>query len=390
MLGSRQDAEDAAQAVFLVLAKTARRLVWRESVAGWLHRVAVCTAHNAYRTKKRRQAREEEAAKTMIEEQSRREGDQATIAALHTALADLPEKYRLPLVLHYLEGKSYDEAAGQIGCGESALAMRLARGRELLRSRLARRGLALSVTAMAGLLAKEAVAVGISEAFVAATVKMACGWAVAGSAVTGAAVVPAQVAELTKGVLNMMFWSQVKVAAVVVAGVAVIGGGGVAATRLALGENPRLPKVTAEKPVIKEQVNDPSETEAINGLRLTLATNAGLAAGWTCQVAMLMCPDCSRTEFPNKMRNCDNCQHCFTAGMFCESCSIRLGRCYRCGKQMPGYTLRWENAGKDPLVLIRGLYRDFEQHRVFCKSQDGVVAPQNKANFAVGDKLPET
>jgi hypothetical protein len=57
---------------------------------------------------------------------------------------------------------------------------------------------------------------------------------------------------------------------------------------------------------------------------------------------------------------------------------------------MPGYTLRWENAGKDPLVLIRGLYRDFEQHRVFCKSQDGVVAPQNKANFAVGDKLPET
>src|SRR5438445_86589 len=55
----------------------------------------------------------------------------------------LPERYRAPVILCYLEGKTVDEAALQIGCPRGTVASRLARARERLRVRLARRGLAL-------------------------------------------------------------------------------------------------------------------------------------------------------------------------------------------------------------------------------------------------------
>src|SRR5207302_3379595 len=93
----------------------------------------------------RRAARSEEAS--AAPELSWREA----CAALHQELERLPERYRLPLLLCYLGGKSRDEAAAQLGWTLQSLKGRLERGRQRLRDRLARRGITLSAGLLAAL-----------------------------------------------------------------------------------------------------------------------------------------------------------------------------------------------------------------------------------------------
>lgn len=262
VLNNHQEAQDVAQAVFLIMAKKAGRLVGEGSIAGWLHRVALFAARDACKARRRREAREEEGAKSMILEQTADGNDAETAAALHATLADLPDKYRLPLVLHYLEGQPYETVGARLGCGQSALAMRLSRGRELLRGRLARRGVALSVPVLAGLLTQEAAAGTVSEAFVAATAKMACGWVAAGgTAAAGAAVIPTPVAAAMKGAINMMFWSSVKTAALATVAAIAVGGAG----------------VTAVVAVAKDQAKSAAQVAA--AVPVAPAASGGLAEG---------------------------------------------------------------------------------------------------------------
>jgi RNA polymerase sigma-70 factor (ECF subfamily) len=136
VLGNGHDAEDAFQAVFLVLARKAGSVRPPSRVGGWLHGVARRTALEARRAAAVRRTKE---AKAVPHRNG--EHDQALGEALDLELAGLPEAYREVIVLSDLEGRTRKEVAGLLGCPEGTVASRLARARAALAVRLARHGL---------------------------------------------------------------------------------------------------------------------------------------------------------------------------------------------------------------------------------------------------------
>jgi RNA polymerase sigma factor (sigma-70 family) len=152
ILGHRQDAEDAFQATFLVLARKAGSTRWQASVGGWLYTVAHRLAVRTRKQAERRRACEREAGRTPRAESSLCE----LAAVVDEELRRLPAKYRDPLLLHYLEGVTAEMAARQLGLSRGTFYNRLNRGRELLRERLSRQGLSLAAPLLAAALAHEA------------------------------------------------------------------------------------------------------------------------------------------------------------------------------------------------------------------------------------------
>jgi RNA polymerase sigma factor (sigma-70 family) len=146
VLGDPDDAEDAFQATFLLLARKAGSLRVDRTLAGWLHRVGYRVAVQAGIAAGRRRRHEERAA-ALASQVVERPVDAVVEAAesrgvLHAELDRLPDRLRLPVVLYYLEGRSYAEAATLLGVPEATVRGRLVRARDRLRDRLTRRGLA--------------------------------------------------------------------------------------------------------------------------------------------------------------------------------------------------------------------------------------------------------
>jgi RNA polymerase sigma factor (sigma-70 family) len=144
VLNQQQDAEDAFQATFLVLARKAGSIRDRRVLARWLYEVAYRIAMRAKTNGVRRRAHErqggEMVATVSVDDHSWRE----LRPVLHDEVNRLPEKYRLPVILCYLEGKTNEEVAQLLHWPVGTVKGRLSRARDLLRSRLTRRGLALS------------------------------------------------------------------------------------------------------------------------------------------------------------------------------------------------------------------------------------------------------
>ena len=142
ILRDEHDAQDAFQGTFLILVRRAASVRKRESVASWLHGVALRVAACA-RTAMTHRRKHEKRAVELTAVRFSHEGyppDLATI--LHEELGRLPERYRAVVVLCYLEGQTCEAAARQLGWPVGTVKSRLARGRERLRGRLLRRGLA--------------------------------------------------------------------------------------------------------------------------------------------------------------------------------------------------------------------------------------------------------
>jgi RNA polymerase sigma factor (sigma-70 family) len=236
MLSDPLDVEDAFQATFLVLARKAGSIQDADRLGPWLHGVArrVAARSRALSSRRKsleRQDIEEPAAESpdLLERLEIRE-------ALDEELARLPEKYRAPLVLCYLEGLTHDEAAEALRWPVGTVRSRLAGGRDRLRARLTRRGLAPSA-AVPALLPSGA----LSPTLISTTVRVA----------TTAGSPSAHVLNLAKGALIAMAWNQWKAVAVVglMAGLTV-GAAGVVAQQGEAGK--------AEAPAAKTSKDQPS------------------------------------------------------------------------------------------------------------------------------------
>ena len=144
-----QDAEDAAQATFLVLARRAGTIGRRESVSCWLHGVALRVAAKARTAATRRRTHEQRGGKMRIAAHVV-EGDLQAVedhddwAALHQELDQLPKSFRDPLILCYLDGLTQEQAAAQLRCPLGTIQSRLARGRAKLKVCFEKRGVSLS------------------------------------------------------------------------------------------------------------------------------------------------------------------------------------------------------------------------------------------------------
>jgi RNA polymerase sigma factor (sigma-70 family) len=154
ILRDDHEAMDAFQATFLILVRKGRSLWVRDSLGPWLHRVACRAAGRARAEVTRRRTLERRLAAVSPHRVADDDRD-GLAAAVHEELNRLPDRYRIPIVLCDLEGRTCEEAARHLGCPIGTIGSRLARGRERLRGRLARRGLAPAIGSLMSLLSTE-------------------------------------------------------------------------------------------------------------------------------------------------------------------------------------------------------------------------------------------
>ncbi len=142
VLSHPEDIADVFQATFLVLVCKARSIRGRPALGAWLQQVAHRVAVRAGVESARRRCRERDAgmarAANIHPHRDEREDDWRPV--LREELSRLSDRYRLPLLLCDLEGRTQAEAAAELGCGEATVRRRLKAARALLRSRLGRRG----------------------------------------------------------------------------------------------------------------------------------------------------------------------------------------------------------------------------------------------------------
>ena len=149
VLGDCHEAQDAFQAVFLVLARKAGAVRNRESVGSWLYGVALRVAARARTRLNRRRTRErptEDGEDEILAPSAEAAGNTDDADTVHQEVGRLSEKYRVPIVLCYLEGLTHDQAAARLGWPVGTVRSRLARARDQLRVRLVRRGVTVPAT----------------------------------------------------------------------------------------------------------------------------------------------------------------------------------------------------------------------------------------------------
>jgi RNA polymerase sigma factor (sigma-70 family) len=225
ILRNSHDAEDAFQATFLVLARKASTLKSRELLANWLCGVAYQTARKAKAAAAKHHARQRQVNEMPEPEIVRQDLREDLQPLLDQELTSLPEKYRLPIILCDLEGKTRKEAAQQLDMPEGTLSSRLARARTRLAKRMARHGIAFSGGAIATNLSQNTVSACVPVSLLGATVKAATSIAAGKAATT--AIVSAKVAALTEGMLKAMLLTKLKTVTWVLAMAVIIGVGGV-------------------------------------------------------------------------------------------------------------------------------------------------------------------
>jgi RNA polymerase sigma factor (sigma-70 family) len=252
LLRHEQDAEDAFQATFVVLARKAASVSAGVALPAWLYRVAYRSALEAKAQSSRRAAYERRLIEAAIV--NVRPPD-ALLDALDDAVAALPDKYRAPVVLCHLEGRSYAEAAELLGCPAGTIAIHLSRARERLRAWLVRRGLVVSAGTLASVLAAA------GREAPAALTNHAVRAALAAAAVPVAETAPTPVVALAEGVLRTMFKAKLKNVAILVV-LITFAATGTSMLAYGLQDPPSTPKESIKRPATKSEDRVKTLTQA--------------------------------------------------------------------------------------------------------------------------------
>jgi RNA polymerase sigma factor (sigma-70 family) len=214
ILGRSHDAEEAAQAAFHTLALNASKLSNHPSIVGWLHHVAWNVSMNARRSVETRRIREQEAVAEMPQSTPFQNAEWEQLKPLlDSELNALPEKYRIPLILHHIEGRTQEEIANLLSCKPSTVSMRLTRGRQKLKNRLKKCGLCVAIGMLGELMSKNASAA-MPETLVSKTAQ-AAKFVVTHKEIVGETI-SAKVAALTQGIEKMLYLKKIKSIATIV------------------------------------------------------------------------------------------------------------------------------------------------------------------------------
>jgi RNA polymerase sigma factor (sigma-70 family) len=231
VLRHEQDAEDAFQAAFLVLARNCGSIRRREALGSWLYGVAYRTAMKAKRSAARRRNHEARVQARRTDLQSVPPTWDDVQAVLDEEIQRLAEPYRSAFVLCVLEGKKEAAAAAELGIKEGTLSCRLARARQRLRKQLTARDIQLSAVLAALSVAQDAGRAAVPAGLAQATIRFGLSVAAGESA---AGVIPAQIAALAAGVTRAMFLSKTKIAFIVLLAAGLFAGGAAVLTHQAL------------------------------------------------------------------------------------------------------------------------------------------------------------
>ncbi len=249
ILGNAHDADDAFQAAFLVLVRKADSVRPREAVGKWLYGVAYRTALEARSRIARRRVKELPLHDMPSPQTNPEQPGQELGPILDRELSRLADKYRLPIVLCDLEGRSRKEVAHQLAIPEGTLSSRLATARKKLAKRLARLGFAVSAAALGMLLMEKTAMASPSLSLLSSTTKAALSVATGPTAAAG--IVSTTVSSLTEGVIKTMFLAKIKTTALVLCGIAALGlgtGGVYYQTRVRADDSPRETQKADQKP----------------------------------------------------------------------------------------------------------------------------------------------
>ncbi|HSZ54716.1 MAG TPA: RNA polymerase sigma factor [Tepidisphaeraceae bacterium] len=226
VLRHQQDAEDAFQATFLVLAMQASTIRDPSMLAGWLFGVARQTALRVRDAGRRRRAAEHRFREKGSMPTDTSHDDPEFQAILEAELDRLSPKHRTPVVMCYLEGKANREAARLLGWPVGTLATRLREARALLRGRLARRGFGTAEEAMPEKLSRSLAPAVVPATLATSTVKTALGF----SSAPAATAASQQVISVAKSVVKVMAYGKAKTAIIGALALLFVTGSGIGVT----------------------------------------------------------------------------------------------------------------------------------------------------------------
>ena len=278
VLRDQHDAEDAFQATFLVLARKAASITSPKLLANWLYSVAFKTALKSHNANSKRRAKEKQVIPMPDAEAIDYERWSDLLPLLDMELSRLPEKYRVPIILCDLEGKTGKEAARQLGWPEGTVSGRLSRGRAMLAKRLKNRGIEMSC---ATILAQQTTSAVVPASLVISTAKAA---AIVAAGTAAAGVVSVKVVSLMEGVLKTMLIAKLKTGGAALFVLAAIGVAGSQAFHAASSPGQEPPKqaqsaneqkssdksqAAAVAPIAPKATSPTQALDTVPGIRIT-------------------------------------------------------------------------------------------------------------------------